>query len=60
MRLVFGRNQRHAEADVHDAAERFAARKTNHRSADEDVSNYQRFDYGRFVEFSSEEKDKEV
>jgi len=60
MRLLFRRDQRAAALDVHDAAERFAARKTNHRSADEDVSNYQRFDYGRFVEFSSEEKDQEV
>ena len=28
MRLVFGRNQRHAEVDVHDATERSAARQT--------------------------------
>ena len=39
MRFVFGGNQRHAEADVHDAAERSAARQTRSRSADEGVSS---------------------
>ena len=33
VRLVFGRNQRHAETDVHDAAERAAARQAGHRSS---------------------------
>ena len=34
MRLVLGRDQRQAAADVHDAAERPAARRAGHRRAD--------------------------
>ena len=57
MRLVLGGSQRHAEVDVHDAAERSAARKTGHSSADESVSARQGFDHGRLLEFSGEEKE---
>ena len=60
MRLLFSGNQRHAEVDVHDAAERSVARKTGHRSADEGVSRLEGFDHRCVVEFSREEKNQEV
>ena len=38
VRVVLGRNQRHAEADVHDTAERTEPRHAGHRRADARVS----------------------
>ena len=60
VRIVLGGNQRHAEAYVYDANERIAARQADHGRTDESVSRDQRFDYGRVMEFSGEEKDQEV
>src|SRR5882724_454906 len=60
VRIVFGGSQRYAETDVHDANERIAARQTDHGRADESVSGAERFDYGRVMEFSGEEKNQEV
>ncbi len=60
VRVVFGGSQRYAETDVHDSNERIAARQTDHGRADESVSDRERFDYGRVMEFSGEEKDQEV
>ena len=60
MRVVFGRNQRHAKIDVHDPLERSAARKTGDGSADENVPTNQGFANERVVELSSEEKNQTV
>ena len=60
VRFVFGRSERHAEADVHDADERSAARQADHDRADEGVSGAQGFDHGCVVEFSGEEKDQDI
>src|SRR5207249_11483076 len=60
VRIVFGGSQRNAEAYVYDTNERTAARQTNHGRADESVSDRERLDHGRFLEFSGKEKDQEV
>src|SRR5438128_4224241 len=60
VRLVLSGSERDAEADVHDTYERLAARQTNYRRADESVSDHQRFDHGRIVEFLGEEKNQAV
>ena len=60
VRIVFGGSQRYAETDVHDANERIAARQTDHGRADESVSDRERLDHRRLLEFSGKEKDQEV
>ena len=60
MRLLLGGGQRHAEADVHDAAERSAARQAGDGRADEGISARQGSGDGCLVEFRGEETDQEV
>ena len=60
VRLVFGGSKRHAEADVHDAHERSAARPAGHDRADESVPAREGFDHRCVVEFRGEKTDQEI
>src|SRR6266403_141452 len=60
MRIVLGRSKRNAEADVHGAVERFAARPTGHNRTDESLSGPERPDQRCFVEFFGEEENQTV
>src|SRR6266536_441060 len=57
-RVVLGRGQRDAEANVHDAAKRVAVGKTGDDRADESISVAQGLGHRRLLEFSGEEKDQ--
>src|SRR6266480_7628076 len=60
MRIVLGRSEWNAKAHVYDATERTSAGKASDNRAHEGVSDHQRFDHRRFMEFSGKEKDQEV
>ena len=54
--VVLGRDQRYAEVDVHDSAERSASCKTGDSSANKGLSADKGFANKCLLEFSSEEK----
>ncbi len=58
MRFVFGRSERNAEADVHDADERIALGKTGDDRADQSFSGHQGFGDKCLMEFPAQEKDQ--
>jgi succinate dehydrogenase / fumarate reductase iron-sulfur subunit len=58
MRIVFGRDQRATQADVHDAAESTAGRSADHRRANARVSASARSRDGRVVELRVKKKIK--
>src|SRR6266481_2330691 len=60
MRIVLGRSERDAEADVHGAVERFTARSAGHDRTDESIPGPERSDHRCFVEFFGEEENQTV
>ena len=60
VRFVLGGNQRHAEADVHDAHEHAAYGQAGAHRADEDVSADSRSGDGCELELRSQEDDRKV
>ena len=58
VRLVLGGDQRHAATDVHDAAQRAAARKARHHRADEGLSAHQGSGHRRVLELPGQEEDQ--
>src|SRR5260370_28406316 len=60
MRILLGRSERDAEADVYGAVERFTARPADPNRTDESVSGPERSDHRCFVEFFGEEENQTV
>ena len=60
VRLVFGGNQRHAQAHVHDAHEHPADRQAHHHRADARVSEHPRPGDRRFLEFPRQDQDQKI
>src|SRR5580692_1132828 len=60
MRLVLSRSERHAEIDVHDAAEHAPAGYTCDRRTHEGISSHKGSGHGRIVELPGKEAHPEV
>src|SRR5205807_2002902 len=60
MRIVLGRSERYAEADVHGADERPTARSAGQSRADESVSGPQGLNHKRVMELPGEETNQTV
>ena len=60
VRLLFGRNQRNAEADVHDPAQQSQSRHAGDPRADARISRDSRPGYRRLVELPGQEDDQEI
>src|SRR5579863_9196066 len=60
VRILFGRDQRYAAADVHDTARRTQSRYAGDYRTDEGIPVDSRSGDGRFMELRGQEEDQEV